>query len=270
MNGVIFLETLRRHWRQAIYWGLGLGIYAVYPFLVIPDRSGLEGYANLLDNFDPAMMRALGISDAAVFTTPEGFVGYAFFGFALLVMSVYAVIAGLNITANEEDRGIMDIFLSLPVPRWQVIVEKMLAYTVMIGLICLFSFGGLVLGVQLGSTDLAISTSNLLEGVLNIIPGTLLVLGFTTFVGVLVRRRSTAMAISGVFVVGSYLLDTIGRAANSNTADAIRQFSVFAHYNGTSVLTNGAPVGGAILLVVIGLMLFGVSTQLFERRDIAV
>ncbi|MEQ8672964.1 MAG: ABC transporter permease subunit [Aggregatilineales bacterium] len=270
MTGMIFLETLRRHWKQILWWGGGLGIYAIYPFVVIPDQSGLEGYADLLDSFDPAMMRAVGITDATSFTTPEGFIGYAFFGFALLVMSVYAVMAGLNITANEEDRGIMDMFLSLPIPRWQVIIEKVLAYSVIIIAICGFAFGGLLIGRQLGSETFDLAVDKLLIGTINIIPGTIFVLGFTTFVGVLVRRRTTAMAISGVFVVGSYLLDTIGRAANSETSDAVRQLSIFAHYNGTTVLTDGIALGGALAILSLAVILCGASTQLFERRDIAV
>ena len=45
MTGTVFVETLRRSWRQMIYWGLGLFIWGVYPFVMIPDQAGLDGYA---------------------------------------------------------------------------------------------------------------------------------------------------------------------------------------------------------------------------------
>lgn len=270
MNGVIFMEILRRSWRQILYWGIGLGLYAIFPFLIIPDQAGLEGYAEVTDTLDPALLRAFGIGDGTSLGTPEGFVGYSFFGFALLILSVFAVIAGLNVSANEEEAGIMDMVLSLPVPRWVVIVEKLLAYTTMIIGILLLSLAGLLVGNALAAPDMQLETSILIEGIINVLPGTLFVLVFTAFVGTLMRRRATAMAIAGVFVVGSYLLDSIGRAANAEVTDALRQLSIFAHYDGSNVLSQGMAVGAALVIVVLAVVLSGATMQLFQRRDIAV
>ena len=46
---------------------------------------------------------------------------------------------GMRVTANEEDSGILDVVLSLPVRRWQVMVEKIAAYLVTIVMIALWS-----------------------------------------------------------------------------------------------------------------------------------
>ncbi|RMG72179.1 MAG: hypothetical protein D6711_13585 [Chloroflexi bacterium] len=269
MTGTIFVETLRRSWRQMIYWGLGFAIYAIYPFLMVPNEASLETLKDITDGFNPEFLAAFGI-DSTSFSSVAGLVGYSFFGYLLLMISIFSVIAGLNISANEEDNGIMDMVLSLPVKRWQVIVEKLFAYIVMLIGILAIAFMGLMFGSSLSQIEVDITTTRFLEGIVNVIPGAVLVMCFTAFIGVLVRQRSLATAIAGSFVVISYLVDGIGRAANNDTADTIRQISIFAHYNGTKILETGLTWGTVIMLSVIAGVLAVGTIELFKRRDIAV
>ncbi|NJL57178.1 hypothetical protein HC928_20105 [bacterium] len=107
-------------------------------------------------------------------------------------------------------------------------------------------------------------------GVLNILPGTLMLLAFTAFVGTLVRRRSTAMAIAGVYVVAAYLLEAVANTGDSQVMEVLRQFSVFAHYQGNTVLQTGLIAGDVLLLLATTLLLGLGANWLFQRRDIAV
>lgn len=269
MIGSVFVETLRRSWKQIIYWGLGFGIYAIYPFLMVPDEESLESFKEITEGFNPEFLAAFGI-DSTSFSSVAGLVGYSFFGYLLLMISIFSVIAGLNISANDEDNGIMDMVLSLPVKRWQVIVEKLAAYTVMLIGILVIAFVGLMIGRSMSTLEVDITIGRFVEGLLNVLPGAILVMCFTAFIGTLVRRRSLAVAIAGSFVVVSYLLDGIGRAANSDIADAIRQASIFAHYDGTKILETGIAWGTAAALLTIAVLLAAGAVQLFKRRDIAV
>jgi len=270
MYGSVFFETLRRHWKQILYWGGGLGLYALLGFALMPSTpEGLAEYENLTEALDPSLLRAFGI-DPGMLASPEGFIGYSFFGYTLLIMSVFAVLAGLNITANDEDAGIMDVFLSLPIPRWQIVAEKLMAYIVIVFGIMALVFAGLLIGDQIAMQDVNISTGAYLEGVFNVIPGTLLVIAFTAFVATVVKRRGLALAIAGGFVVVSYVLDAMGRAAGGDVADFIREFSIFAHYDGTTILTQGVVIGSVVLLLVIALALGAGAVTFFQRRDVAV
>jgi ABC-2 type transport system permease protein len=275
MAGAIFKETLRRKWRNMLYWGLGLGFYTLYPFFILPSddekmQEFFDGYAGILDNFDPNLVRALGIENIETFGTAAGFIGYGIFSFMLLVLSVYAVLAGLNVTANDEDNGVIDILLSLPIPRWRIIVEQALAYGLMMIGISWMAFIGLRLGNLITPLDLGVGTSRLLEGTLNFAPSTFFIFAFTVMVATLVRRKSLAAGICGVFVVASYMLDSVGRAAGTETADAIREISVFAHYNGISILDTGLVWNDVIGLLVVSVIFVAVAAYLFDKRDIAV
>ena len=127
MSGTIFMETLRHNWRIALYWGLGIGGYAVLIILLIPSVDVLKQYADLVANMPAGMLKMFGAADASSLGTPEGFLGFGFFTYTVLMLAVYAVVAGLGVTANEEDQGILDVVLSLPVPRWRIIVERLAA-----------------------------------------------------------------------------------------------------------------------------------------------
>lgn len=266
MSGVIFFETIRRNWRQVLYWGIGISLYGVLMFFIF-DSEGLEGYGDLTESLGEEVTRAMGITDLA---SPEGFLGYAFFGYILLVLAVYMVISGLNVTAVEEENGEMDLLLSLPVPRWKVVLEKVLAYGVLLVGILGIGFLAILLGDEFGQLETGISFSRYLEAMLNIIPGALLILAFTVFAGTLVKRRATAVAMAGVFVVVSYLVDLVANVINTDASDTIGQLSFFRHYGGSDILRTGIDAGPALAIMAIAIALTIGAIGLFTRRDIAV
>lgn len=266
MSGVIFFETIRRNWRQVAYWGIGIALYGILMYFMF-DSEGLEGYGNLTESLGEEVTRAMGISDLS---SPEGFLGYAFFGYILLVLAVYMVISGLNVTAVEEENGEMDLLLSLPVPRWKVVLEKVLAYIVLLLGILGIGFIAVLIGDEFGQLDTGISFSRYLEAMINVIPGAMLILTVTVFAGTLVKRRATAVAIAGVFVVASYLLDLVANLINTDASDAFGQLSIFRHYGGNDILRTGIDGGSAIAMVAIAITLTIGAIGLFNRRDVAV
>ena len=89
MAGTVFKDTLRENWRQIIYWGLGMAVLGWFMTLVAGDSDTLKGYADLFASMPPALMAAIGIQDAAAMATPEGFINFVFFGYAILVYAVF-------------------------------------------------------------------------------------------------------------------------------------------------------------------------------------
>lgn len=268
MAGVVFQETLRRHWRQMIYWGVGLGLLGFYVLVVIKDVDMLEQYAALAERMPPALLQMFGMGDAASLATPEGFMSFGFFGYTLLVLAVYAVMAGLNVTANEEEDGSLDSLLAQPVPRWRVMVEKLLAYAVTSAGILAVSFLFLAVGTQF--SEIPVSLGRMLEGSVNMLPSIWLMIAFTAFVAVVFRRRSTAVMVASVFIVASYFIDFLGEAATGSLADALRTVSFFSYYNPTAVMVSGLDVGSMALLLAVTAALVGGALWFFQRRDVGV
>ena len=133
-TGIIFRRTLRDSRGGILGWGIGIGLITVMVILLYPTLTQFEGFAQMLES--PIYKAMLGeMADAAAFLSPEGFIAVYVLALAPLYLAVYLVILGLNVTAGEEERGTVDLLLSTPTPRWQVIVEKFAAMIVITVLI---------------------------------------------------------------------------------------------------------------------------------------
>ena len=260
----IFNETFRRGWRGMIFWGVGLGLLGFVMMIIIPNIGFLKQLEGLVNTM-PAVIKALGMDDAAQMATPEGFISAGYFGRVLLIVAVYAVLAGLNITANEEDQGIMDIVLSLPVPRWRIIIEKFAAYALMLVAIVLFGFVGLVVGSI--SSAIQVDVSKLFISSLNILPSAWLILAFTLLAGTFFRRKNQATAVTALFIVASYIVDFAGSAASESPIGRLRSFSFFAYYDNAHIMQTGLNAGFIALLLALTLILLVASLWCFQRRD---
>ncbi|HEX2621691.1 MAG TPA: ABC transporter permease subunit, partial [Phototrophicaceae bacterium] len=264
MFGVTFIETLRRHWWQIVWWGSGIAVLGFYTTSIIQDVDMLKQYAEMVKNIKPGLLQIFGIKDAAALTTPEGFISFAFFSYSLLVLAVFGVMAGLNITSNDEETGIMDMVLSMPVSRWSIIVEKFAAYVVIAAGIIAVSYAGLMMGIS--SSTLELNTARITDSTINMLPSILLVMAVTLFTGTLARRRSTAIAISAVFVVASYFINSLGSAASGTLADSLRFVSFFNYYDNSGVMTNGLNIANIAILLVVTMFLVAGSLWFYRRR----
>jgi ABC-2 type transport system permease protein len=267
MTGSIFMETMRRNWRAMLIWGIGIASMAAYIIVVIPDMKTLQSYSALLKSLPPVLVNAMG-GDSASMATPGGFLAYGFFGWIMLVMATWGVLAGLSLTANEEDRGIMDILLSLPLARWRIIIEKFLAQLVILIVILLISFAVLAWGTQQTEVLRSIPFDRIAGSTFNFLPATLFVLTLTALLSVVVRRRATAVMLSAIIVIASWFVDTIGRSAPST--DALRSISFFRYYDSSGVMQNGLVPAHVIGLLVVSALMLIASVWFFQRRDVGV
>ncbi len=268
MIGSVFLETLKQTWKQMIYWGIGLAAMALLIVLMVP-LFDMQSVATLLESFPPVILAMVGIGeDLAIFTTNEGFVAIGFFGKSALIFAVYPVVMGMRISANEEDNGTSDVLLSLPIARAQVMAEKFLAYALsMVGVVVLI-YLGLHVGVVLGGVELDVA--RLAEVTFYLIPLMVFVMAATMLIAVLVRRRTVALGIVTAFVIISYMLQTIGAAAEGTVAESMGAISFLTYYNAGEILSQGfiwPHIAGFVGLSVVMLL---ASLYRYEQRDIAV
>lgn len=266
MTGTIFRDTLRANWKQVLYWGIGMGVLGIYVVAIASSSEILEGYGEIMESLPPALLGIFGISDARLFTSVEGFVTGAYVTYAMLILSVFAVMAGLNITANEEDSGVMDVVLALPVSRMAIIIEKFIAYAVLsLGIIafCIVIplLGIIIFNVEADVGKIVLST-------LNIYPGILLIISVTCLIGTIVRRRMTAMGLSAGFVIVSYFVNFLGESASETFAATLQQLSLFNHTNSESIILDAFSPVGSIVLLIVTVICVGCAVMMFDRRDV--
>ncbi len=268
MIGSVFIETYKQTWKQMVYWGVGLACMAVLVVIMVP-LFDMQDMKNLLESFPPFILAMIGVGrDLEVFATNEGFVAIGFFGKSALIFAVYPVVMGMRITANEEDSGIMDMLLSLPVQRARVVVEKFLAYGVSIIGVVLLIYLGLYVGATVGGVELDVA--RLAEVTFYLIPVMVFIMAVTMLIAVIVRRRTVALGIITAFVIVSYMLQTIGTMAEDTIAESIGVVSFLTYYNAGDILANGfiwSHIAGFLGLSIALLLL---AMYRYERRDIGI
>lgn len=267
MIGSVFFETLRRNGRQILWWGLGIGSLGLMVALIVPNADVLKDFGRAFQSMPPSMLEMFGGEDAASLATPQGFLNLIFFSYALLILAGYAVLVGLNVTANEEDSKIMDMMLSLPVARWRVVIEKFLADAIITIGIILITFVELWLGLKLTPT-FTLDTGRLFEATINLLPCTLLVLALTIALTALLRNKNVATGVAAAIIIGSYFVDSIGRDASASLANALRALSFYKYYDSTFVIRNGLNWGNVGILLIATLLMIAGGTWLFQRRNI--
>ncbi|MAS34776.1 MAG: hypothetical protein CL610_12265 [Anaerolineaceae bacterium] len=266
MQGVIFTETLRRSLGALLYWGLGLGLMACLSAWLVPLFDAMQ-LVEMLENLPPVLRAAAGMDESmAALATPEGIILVAFFGKFALVFAAYPVVMGMRVTANEEDEGILDVLLSLPVPRWRLLLEKFAAYTLTILVIGALVYAGLWAGIQ--AAGIAVDMQRVAAAVFNLVPLLLLILAFTVLISAFISRRQVALSIVTGFVLGSFLLDTFASMVQGGVSELMDRLSFFSYFDVNSIVQVGANWTHIIgLLLVTGLLLGGALWG-FQRRDV--
>lgn len=268
MTGAIFANTLRRGMRTAVWWGLGMAGLLAIQIIVLKDSSLLQQTADLLKAIPPFLLQAIGgTSDLAYMATPSGYLALQFYGFIILVYAAYSVLAGLNVTANDEEAGVMDVFLSLPVSRTRLILEKTLSFTVLSVIVVAFTLCGLLLSLA-ATPNIAWDIGSLVLATINILPGMLMLMAGAILAGALFRRRGTAVAVCTIFIIASYFLTTFALAAPGTILDSLRWLSFMSYYDATGVMQHGLNWGNITVLLLAGAGMLGAATWRYERRDI--
>ena len=267
MSFPIFRETVRRSVASTFYWGLAFAAMAFISVVILPGSEMLQTFAEYMESLPTVLLRATGVGeDMAFLATPEGFISVAFFGKMLIFFVAYPLVAGMNISAGEEESGALEVLLSLPLPRWRIIAEKYAAYTVTMVAILLISYGGVALGVA--NSSVSLDMGRVRVTVFNLLPSMLFIMGLTTLVGAYVSQTRAVLGIVVAYILISFSLDTVGAMGIGTVAENLRYISFFRYSDSTGVMQHGLVWSNVLAFSLLGVALMLVSTRVFSRRDI--
>ncbi len=266
MLGTILSKTLRDERRRLIGWAIGLGIFVLYAIAAYPSiRKSAPSLDSLFEQM-PAALKALFGGSLADMTSPAGYLQTEFFSFMVpLLLIGYAVAVGARTIAGEERRGVLELVLAAPLPRWRIVLEKligMMASTVLLGVwlwLCL-AIGTRVIDmdVSLGRLAAAVASATLLALTFGV-----LALALGAFRG----RRGLAFGAAGTVAVASYLVNALAPLAG--WLMPYRVASPFYYYMAADPLHNGLDVGHALTLAGLVAVFAAAALVAFERRDLA-
>jgi ABC-2 type transport system permease protein len=258
----VFLKTLRDYRVGILGWGIGMGMILVFTMASVSQVTATpEARAELV-----ALAGQFAWNAAAVAVDTVG--GYAMFkiGVTIFLIVIWPLLAGSRALRGEEERGSMDVLLSLPVGRARVAVQKvaaiwtaLLAMGVIIGVLAYL--GGQAFKGDFGLLD-ALSYGIDVALVCVVFAGVALLLSQFT------AEAGTAAGWTGGLLVISIVVDMVHRVFPD--AETLSRFSPIYYFNLSKPLvpSYGTDAGGMLVLLVLGAVLSAAAIVLFARRDI--
>lgn len=248
-------QELRMKSRGILTWGALLGLYGAAMVATFPS---LEGQLDL-DMYPRAFREAFGISDMG---SIGGFLSAQMFNWVPIILALFPILVLSGAIAGSEERGSIDVLLSNPLPRWQLVIGSFV--TAAVSLLCILAVLGLFLWVPALVLGVNLSFGEAFAAALNLWPICLFFGGLALLCSAIFRRRVLAIAVPGVVLFGMYLIDVLGGLVEE--LESLASVSAFNYYG--SALGGSIDWASFLGLVVSAVALGALAVLAFRRRDI--
>src|SRR5689334_3319768 len=258
----VFLKTLRDYRIAILGWGLGLGLLM---YVVVDAISSVTATAAARATLVSLAGSFAWLAEPIRVDTPGGYATWKY-GFTILVLALWPILAGSRMLRGEEARGTMDTLLSLPRGRGRVALEKLaamwVALLIMAVLIGLLTY----LGGAHVNADYTFGESLLFGLNLALICGVFG--GLALFISQFTQENRGAAGITGGLLALFIVVDMIHRIV-PNT-DWFSRLSPIYYYNLSKPLipSYGTDPVAMLVMLVLSVVLSGAAIWLFVRRDI--
>ena len=261
----VALRTLKDQRKALFAWAVSLAALVAMYVAVYPSVKGSSSFAKLIDQMPKAYRALFTTGGGADFTTPAGYVNTELMTFMgpLLVM-VYAIGAGANALAGEEERGTIDLLLANPVSRARVALGKF--SSLVVGTAVLAAVLWVALAAEGAAAGMDLPLGNTAAALLQL---ALLGIEFGTlalFVGALSGHLTLSRAVPALLAVVTYLINGLGPMVG--WLNPLRPASPFFHYIGNDPLRNGLSLRGLVVSTLTIAVLLFASLYTFRSRDL--
>ena len=258
----VYLKSFRDYRVPILGWGLGLGALMAAVLAAVPTVFASPAAK--------AAVVAIGSSYAWIaepikIDTAGGYATWKY-GITILVVLIWPLLAGSGMLRGEEERGSLDVLLSLPRGRVRVALEKvaalwtaLLVFGLVVGLLT-FAGGARLNGeISLGATLAFGGNLALICAVFGSIA--VLVSQFT-------QERRTASGLTAGILLVAIVVDMVHRVVPNTVW--LSQLSPIYYYNLSKPLVPGygANAGAMLFLLALSLVFTGAAVWLFARRDL--
>ncbi len=263
----LFRHQLSRLRGTMLGWGIPLALLAGY---LMPFYANLSEERELLEQLMQVYPKELLVffgGDAldAMFT-PEGFIHVELFSYLPLLLGIFALLTGSGLISGDEERGLLDLFLSLPVSRTRFFLARVAAFLVATTVILAFVWGGLVAGQMI--TDFPLKAGRLALPVIDLFSLLLVVGSLALALSQMLPSRRSAAMLTGLIIVASFFLNGLAEL-NEDLVPVARLLPLY-YTQGGMAITDGLRADWLFGKLAAAALLFGLDWWRFVRRDVRV
>jgi ABC-2 type transport system permease protein len=252
----------RQRVRGAAVLTVALAAFAALYVAVYPSMAASIDLDQLIAAYPEPLLKAFGVESLA---TMEGFLASELYTFGwLLLLGLYFAYAAAGLVADDVERGRMDVLLSLPVTRAQVVFEKYASLAVPLVFVNVVMPVVVYVGARLVDHPVAAEPIVVMHAFS--IPYLLACAGIGLALSVAVSRTSIAQKAALGVVFGLFLVESLVADTDFEPLGAI---SPARYVDPNAILVDGSyDVAGAAILLVAAAALVAASARWFARRDV--
>ena len=258
----LLVQELKFRRGAILGWGLGLCFFPLVYVGIYPSvAEEMAGFADL------EIYKAMGMS----LGTFADWIASILVVFLPLVAAIYAIINGTGTLAGEEEDGRLEMLVTLPLPRWQIVTAKALAFSISSAVIYLI-VSLVSWGVYEAIKDQIVTDLVGLDMFRAVMTGWPLVFAvgmLAMFLASFCSKRRVASMIAAAILVVSYFGSNL--AGSTPVLEPFEPFFLFTYLDASGeAITTGQTTGDVLVLLGIGLVSFILAVVFFQRRKLTV
>lgn len=264
MNLTLARKTVVDRLKGTVFFGIGLVAYMLLLVSIFPSFKNMPNMEELMDSYPEELLKFFGVESFNL-ADFNSYMSMEFFGMAMIViLGVYVFTFARSITAGEQRDGSMELLITQPVRRWQIVATKSLvlfagiAALVLVIFLSIFLFGSVF---DVGG----LTYKGYLAFMLPCMALFTSIAGIATLFSVLFPRNGIALSV--VLTLAMYLVNFMGTTVDS--LSWTRYASIFNYYNAYEVISTAQlPWAHLLVLAAVGIGCFSAAAAVFEHRDL--
>jgi len=258
----LLVQELKFRRNAIIGWGVGLCFFPLVYIGIYP--SVAEEMAGLADL---EIYAAMGVNIG----TFGDWIGSILVVLLPLVASIYAIGNSTGTLAGEEEDGRLEMLVTLPLPRWQIVTAKALALMIssfLIYLIVSIVSWLVFIGIE-GQIETDLMGVDMFRVVLSSWPYVFAMAMIALFLAAFCSRRRFATMISTAILVIGYFGSNL--SASTPLLEPFEPFFLHTYLDGTgTAILEGQKTGDILVLLGVGAVALLLAVIFFQRRKLTV
>lgn len=261
----LLAQELKNRRKGIIGWSIAL---AVYSFLLINLYATLPPEVQQINMDDIAIAQAFGGSGVTSF---EGYIAVKVLGLLPILLGIYAILSGTGALIGEEENGTLELMVSWPIPRWQIVIAKALSIATSLITVSFVMAVAAVFGLQAVQAQLEtqVTAVHLFLAFFNIWSLAVYFAFLALMLGAFLPSRRSVYNLVSLWLIFGYLSNNL--AMSYEPLQKIQPLIPF-YYLDTSAhaLLAGIQWSDTLLLAATAVAFLLLAVLGFQRRDITV
>lgn len=255
-------QTLWQGRRGILGWLAGIAAITLLYASSYHSVSGAKAAA--LNHYPASLKQALNLQDLS---SPAGYLNSTVFGIPLLLLTtVLAISTAARAVAGDEDSGALDLWLSYPVSRSQLVLGRLLSMVATLALLASVLF--LEVTALRRPASLRVDIGDLAASCLTWLLFASCLAALALLASASLGRRSTTLAVTSALALVAYLCDSFLPLVTG--LGWTRSVSPYYWFLGGNPLENGLQARHCGLLLAVTAIAALLAARRLDSRDVRV